>query len=114
MPYIRIETNVNVADEKSVAVLAAVVGAAATATEKPIKVFQGCLSSGLCMSMSGSHEPTAYVEFKTLGLGDKASALSAGMCAALKSELNIPGDRVYISFQLFDKSMWGKDGKTME
>ena len=113
MPYIRIETNVDATAEKAGRLLAALIEAASAASGKPAAFFQTCFAGSRPMNMGGSAAPTAYVEYKAIGLAvGQAKPLSAAICGVLKRELDVPGERVYISFQSFDASMWGKDGTT--
>ena len=112
MPYIRIETNTDATGAKADKVLAAIIDAVAATTGKPVKAFQGCLTGGLCMRMTGDAAPTAYVDYKSIGIDD-AKVIAAALCDALRNELGVPGDKVYISFQVFERTMWGKNGTTM-
>lgn len=65
------------------------------------------------MTMSGSTEPSAYIELKSINLAeDQTSFLSDNLCQQLSELLKIPADRIYIEFTNAQRHLWGWDKKT--
>jgi phenylpyruvate tautomerase len=64
--------------------------------------------------MSGSTEPAAFVEVKSIGgLSPEVNrALSKKICELLETELQIPAERIYITFQSFTADSWGWNSST--
>ncbi|WP_432736566.1 phenylpyruvate tautomerase MIF-related protein [Maridesulfovibrio sp. FT414] len=112
MPYVRVETNVEVgakADE-FVAKLSKVVSEAAGKPESYVMIL---FNDGLKMSFSGTLEPAALVTFKSLGLQeDRCAPIAERLCAFLARELRVHGKRVYIDFENLDGAMLGWDSRT--
>lgn len=111
MPYIRLQTNVRVTDGGSL--LGRLSSAAAAAIGKPEAYVQTALDGGRTMTFAGSDDPTAFIECKSIGLGEGQTAdISAVLCSFCAEELNIPEDRVYIEFTGAVGRMWGWRGGT--
>ncbi len=111
MPYLNIQTNIQVADE---AVLLA--QASATVAEmlgKPESYVMVHIESDAGLIFSGSDAPAAYLQLKSLGLPENQTAdYSATLCALLQQTLGIEAGRVYIEFSAPDRHMWGWNNGT--
>ncbi len=111
MPYLKIQTNQDVADKSGV--LKKLSALAAEALGKPESYIQTAFDARTEMTFGGTDAPTAFVICKSLGLTDaRTGALSGAICAFCESELSIPKDRVYIEFAGPPGSMWGWKGRT--
>ena len=65
------------------------------------------------MSMSGTTEPSAYIELKSINLAEnQTSLLSEKICQQLSETLKIPAKRIYIEFTNAQRHLWGWDKKT--
>lgn len=113
MPYIEIATNVDVDDNTARDLLSKASGLAGEMLGKPDKYVLARISPGQMLSHGASADPAALVTLKSIGLPkDKTGELSKKICAFLKAELGIEGDKVYIDFADLERSMFGWSSKT--
>ena len=111
MPMIRIQTNQDVQD--TAGVLKNLSSMAAGAIGKPETYIMTSLDSRVPMTFSGTGDPAAFVECKSIGLSESQTGdLSAAICGFCENELGIPNDRIYIEFASARGSMWGWKGGT--
>ena len=113
MPFLKITSSVEVPAEKRDALLAAVSKAAAEATGKPERYMMVALESGSIL-FAGKAGPAAFVDVRAIGgLTPEVNAkLSSQVCALLLKWLNVPGERVYLTFIDVPATHWGNAGKT--
>ncbi len=115
MPLLRIQTNITL-DPGACATLEQL--ASKTVSDilgKSEKYIMIIVETGVSMFFSGSREPLAYLELKSIGLpGERTQALSKDLCELIQRQLDIPSDRVYISFTDVARNMWGWNGATFE
>ncbi|MDX1698112.1 MAG: phenylpyruvate tautomerase MIF-related protein, partial [Thiohalobacterales bacterium] len=65
------------------------------------------------MQFAGSDEPLAYLELKSIGLPESATAdISGALCQLISSEAGVQPDRVYIEFTDAPRKMWGWNNST--
>lgn len=66
------------------------------------------------MLMGGTTGPTALVEVRSIGgLSPEINkALSKAICALLRSQAQIPSERVFLNFQVMEATHWGWRGDT--
>lgn len=113
MPYLKLSTNVSIAEAKAGELLKQLSFAVADVTGKPESVVQVAVAGGLRMYMDGSEEPTAHVEVKGINFTeDRARPMSEAVCKVLAAHLGIAGPRVYIAFDSYQGAMWGVNGRT--
>lgn len=113
MPYISMQTNVQMTGDQEGEVLAKLSAAIAKTTGKPESVVQAAVQSGLRMMMAGKEAPTAYVSVKGIGFPQSyAAETSAAVCRVLAEVAGIEGKRVYIAFDAYEGGMWGVDSRT--
>lgn len=111
MPYLKLQTNQELADET--ALLKKLSAKLAAELGKPETYIMTALESNLSLTFAGSTEPAAFVELKSIGLEETAtSQLSAVICDFISTELEISPDRIYIEFASVSGSMWGWKGST--
>ncbi|GAB6068334.1 phenylpyruvate tautomerase MIF-related protein [Methylothermus subterraneus] len=111
MPYLRIETNIELQPEQRRELLALASTEFAKALGKPESYMMAQLVAGADLIFAGTNEPAAYVELKSIGLKDPKE-LAKFACEWLRSQLNIPPQRVYIEFIDIDPQRWGWNGGT--
>lgn len=115
MPLIELDTSCELADAgKRQQVVGALSRLAAEGTGKPEQYVMACVRDKVAMTMGGQPGPCALVTVKGIGGLNKAvnQGLAGKISQLLQKELAIPADRVYITFQEFQASNWGWNGKT--
>ena len=111
MPYIKLNTNTEIADKPSV--LRKLSQIAAKETNKPESYVMIEVFDNRPMLFAGSDAPLAFLECKSIGLSEKqAKSLSAAISELLNTELKIPANRVYIEFSNAPAAFWGYNGST--
>ena len=80
---------------------------------KPETYVMTQLETPVAMTMSGTTEPTAYIELKSINLPeDKTTELSSSLCQHISDILDIKTNRIYIEFSNAARHLWGWDNKT--
>lgn len=75
---------------------------------KPEKFIMVAIEPVTDMLFSGSSDPAAFVELKSIGLPpEKITGLSATICTLLNEKLSLPPDRIYIEFTDSPGNMFG-------
>lgn len=114
MPYVRVETNIEVTEQQAGALLTELTAALSRITGKPESVVQVAVHDKVRMLMGGTVQPTAHVAVKGIGFRDEqAGPATEALCRIMASTLLIKGDRVFVTFESFSASMWGKDGRAL-
>jgi len=113
MPYLQIQTNVDVKPEQQAILLANASLMVANALGKPESYVMVALQANTPMLFAGTEQPTAFLELKSIRLPTGSTAeLSQKLCAFIENSLKIPKDRVYIEFMNAEASLWGWNGRT--
>ncbi len=111
MPYLKLSTNVEIAQPQEL--LAELSQLLARETGKPERYVMVEVTGGQAMLFAGSGQPLAYLECKSIGLSSsQAKALSATLATLLASRLSVAADRVYIEFSNAPAEFWGWNGST--
>jgi phenylpyruvate tautomerase PptA (4-oxalocrotonate tautomerase family) len=111
MPFVKLNTNVEVADKP--ALLRSLSHVAVKETGKPENYVMVEINDRSDMLFAGQHTPLAYLECKSIGLTEKqAKGLSAAFCQLVSTQLNIAADRIYIEFSNAPAAFWGYNGST--
>lgn len=113
MPFLRIQTNhpLTGADARSLA------GSASTLVAeqlgKPERYVMTSVETNPAMQFGGNDAPLAYLELKSIGLPESATAdISKALCELVTSATGIASDRIYIEFTDAPRKMWGWNGGT--
>jgi phenylpyruvate tautomerase len=113
MPYLKIQTNQRLDEAAQHALMKKASSAVAEQLGKPENYVMVTVQSGQAMLFAGSDGPLAYLELKSIGLPESATAtLSASLCSLIAQELDIEKNRTYIEFADAPRHMWGWDGGT--
>jgi len=113
MPLLRIQTNAAVDNERRDALLSRASQQVAEQLGKPERYVMVALESERDMLFAGSGEPLAFLELKSIGLPESATAeLSRCLCALMTEQLGIEAGRVYIEFTDAPRRMWGWNAGT--
>lgn len=110
MPYLNIVTNQTIVDEENL--LKSASQTVAEATGKPERYVMVALEPKSAMSFAGSTDPTAILDFRSLGLPADRKALSDALCSLIEQQLGIDGSRIYISMTDSERQNWGWDHST--
>ncbi len=111
MPYLKIQTNQQIAQQDEV--IKKVSGIIASQLGKSEKYVMVALEPDFRMSFAGSTEPAAFLQLKSIGLPEsRTKEISSTLCGFLEKELGIPQNRIYIEFTDVERSYWGWNGST--
>ena len=81
---------------------------------KPEHYVMVNLQVGQSLVFAGTDDPAAFGELLSIELSANATAsLSSQLCSFVSEQLDVPTDRIYISFVDVDRNRWGWNGKTL-
>ena len=113
MPYLSIQTNVEIPANEKVEIARRLSQTAAEMLGKPERYVMIALSDATPMLFDGNDAPLAYLQLKSLGLPETQTAeYSRTLCGLINSLLGIAPDRIYIEFSSPPRHMWGWNEKT--
>lgn len=113
MPYLSIQTNLNIPDESARRIVAKASAKLADLLGKPERYVMVNLIGDATLIFAGSGDPAAYVELKSIGLPENQTQhLSETLCSFLRQELDIDPQRVYIEFIDIPRKFWGWNNST--
>lgn len=110
MPYLNIVTNQSINDEA--ALLKAASSTVAKASGKPESYVMIAVEQKASMSFGGSTDPTAILDYRSLGLPSDRKAFSDALCSMIEQQIDVSGSRVYISMTDSERQNWGWDHST--
>ena len=110
MPYLNIVTNQTISDEA--ALLKAASKTVAQLSGKPESYVMIAIEQKASMSFGGSTEPTAILDYRSLGLPSNRKAFSDAMCTMIEQQIGVSGSRTYISMTDSERQNWGWDHST--
>lgn len=113
MPLLRLETNVQLAEEQQQALLSALSQTVAETIGKPEQYVMVALRPA-AMRMSGQPGAAVFAEVRSIGgLNGKVNqVLAQKVCGVLKERLGVSPDRVYLNFTDVSAADWGWNGST--
>jgi len=113
MPYLNIETNLELSPEQQTGLLKKASTAVAAMLGKPESYVMVGLQQRRQMLFAGSDAPLVYAELKSIGLPQqRTTELSAGLAELFSGEIGVEAGRVYIEFSDAERPMWGWNGGT--
>ena len=113
MPFLKIQTNLNVAEADLGTLLSKASQTVAEILGKPEKYVVVSFETNPNMLFSGNSDPLAYLELKSINLPcDSTTRYSQSLCDLINDELGVSKDRIYIEFANADRNMWGWNGAT--
>jgi len=113
MPYIKIQSAAPIQEQDKAALLKDASKLLAGLLGKPESYVMTAYQGAEAMTFAGDDSPCAFLEVKSIGLPQSATAsLSKELCDLVSGYLNIPTNRVYIEFANAPGAMWGWDGRT--
>jgi len=113
MPFLKITTSATIDSEQQSRFLKICSGLVSDHLNKSEQYVMVGMEPGSLL-MSGDEAPAAMVELRSLGglSPEKNKELSAAICDALETYLEIPAQRVFITFSEIDRSNWGWNSDT--
>lgn len=113
MPCIILKTNQSLSKEQQLDYCHSFSEKTAQLLGKPESYVMTLLETQVSMTMSGTTEPAAYIELKSINLPeDKTAELSSALCQHISTLLDINPKRIYIEFSNAQRHLWGWDSKT--
>ncbi len=113
MPCLIVKTNQSLTDEQQLACCHSLSEKTASLLGKPEMYVMVIVESQVNMTFSGTTEPTAYLELKSINLPEDAtSELSSELCQHIGTLLDVSADRIYIEFSNAQRHLWGWDSRT--
>lgn len=113
MPYLTITSNQDLDQRHQGELLRAASALVAARLSKPERYIMVAWQHRPAMLFAGSDQPLAYLELKSIGLPDDATAaLSSALCELMGEQLHVPAERVYIEFADAPRHLWGWNGGT--
>ncbi len=111
MPFIKLESNLNIPEERAAPLSRALVRAVSKLTGEAEKDLSVNLAGGRRMRMANTDDPIAHIEIKGVEYPkDKAQPLAEAISAIVEEQLGIPDDRIYIAVVSNRLSMWRVNG----
>jgi len=113
MPYLKIQTNVALADNDRNVV--------ATRASKLISQLLGksegyvmvAVEDAVTMLFAGGNDPAAYFELHSIGLSPEQAKECVGeLCGLAGGSLGVAVSRVYVNCRDAERTMWGWNGDT--
>ena len=113
MPLLKLETTVDLSEDKRKALLASLSKAVADTIGKP-EQYVMVVASPAAMLMSDAAGDAAFVDLRSIGglTDDVNRTLSQKLCGLLSATLGIPQNRIYLNFTDVEAGRWGWNGKT--
>ena len=113
MPFLRLQTNLELGQEKKSALTAMLSQKVSEWLDKPEDYVQVSLECSVSMRFAGTEDPTAFAEVRSLGFyGLNQNEITHALCECLQNECSIPQERVFINFVDMARENWGWNGKT--
>ncbi len=113
MPFLKIQTNQALPEADARALAKKASALVAEQLGKPEGYVMTSVEHNPAMTFAGSEEPLAYLELKSIGLPESATAgASRALCALVSDEANIDPARIYIEFADAPRKMWGWNSGT--
>lgn len=113
MPYLQIQTNIDIKAEQQADLLKSASKLVAKVLNKSENYLMVALQPKTPMLFAGTEQPTAFLILKSLRLPvENTQNLSQTLCSFIEEKLNIQKDRIYIEFINPEPSLWGWNGRT--
>ena len=113
MPFLRIQTNHALSDDTARTLAGKASGLVAEQLGKPERYVMVSVENNPVMQFAGTDAPLAYLELKSIGLPENATAeISGALCRLVASEAGVEPDRIYIEFTDAPRKMWGWNNRT--
>ena len=113
MPFLRIQTNTELSPSRAKALAAKASALVAHQLGKPERYVMTAVEHNPAMQFAGTDAPLAYLELKSIGLEETATAeASRVLCQLVATETGVDPERIYIEFSAAPRKMWGWNSGT--
>jgi len=113
MPFLKIQTNTELPPPRAKALAASASALVAEQLGKPERYVMTSVEHNSAMQFAGTDAPLAYLELKSIGLSESATAdASRALCQLVAAETGVEPDRIYIEFSDTPRKMWGWNSGT--
>jgi phenylpyruvate tautomerase PptA (4-oxalocrotonate tautomerase family) len=114
MPFVRLDTNQRIPEEKRASLCATLSRICAETLGKPERYVISVVQDQATILQGGLPGPAAFVEVRSIGgLSPPVNeALTQAICRLLAETLSIPGTRVNVNLIDMPATHWGVDGST--
>jgi phenylpyruvate tautomerase len=111
MPYLSIQTNINVSEEQRSDLAAAASKIVATQLNKPEAYVMTSFMPVQQMTLGGDKAATAFLELRSIGVPDaKRNPLCVELTKLVTARCGIPADRIFIVLEDVPARLWGYNG----
>jgi phenylpyruvate tautomerase PptA (4-oxalocrotonate tautomerase family) len=113
MPFLKIQTNRILPEEAAKALASKASALVAEQLGKPESYVMTSVENNAAMTFAGTDAPLAFLELKSIGLPESATAdASRALCELVSGETGIDAARIYIEFSDAPRKMWGWNSGT--
>ncbi len=113
MPYLKIETNVDLNYDEKEQLMAELSQLLSQLLKKPESYVMVSMQAATNMMFGGTTDPCSYLEFKSLGLPESSTPVfSEAVTKLISSKTGVNRDRIYVEFSSPQRHMWGWNGGT--
>jgi phenylpyruvate tautomerase PptA (4-oxalocrotonate tautomerase family) len=113
MPFLKIQTNQILTGDEAKSLASKASALVAEQLGKPESYVMTSVENNPAMTFAGTDAPLAFLELKSIGLPESATAgASRALCELLSSETGIDTARIYIEFSDAPRKMWGWNNST--
>jgi phenylpyruvate tautomerase PptA (4-oxalocrotonate tautomerase family) len=113
MPFLKIQTNHPLPEPEAKALAARASALVAEQLGKPERYVMVSVENNTAMQFAGTDAPLAFMELKSIGLPETATAdISSALCQLVAADTGIEPDRIYIEFSDAPRKMWGWNNST--
>jgi phenylpyruvate tautomerase len=114
MPYLSIQTNKTLPDEKQTELLGAASKIVASQLDKPESYVMASFAPAARMTYAGEASPTAFLELRSIGIPDlKRNSLSSALTDLVARNCEIDPDRIFIVLVDVNARFWSASGATV-
>lgn len=113
MPFLKIQVNSELAPGQAEKLAGEASRLVAGQLGKPERYVMVSVEHNPAMRFAGTAEPLAYLELKSIGLPESATAdASRALCALVAGATGTDPERIYIEFSDAPRRMWGWNSGT--
>jgi phenylpyruvate tautomerase PptA (4-oxalocrotonate tautomerase family) len=113
MPFLKIQLNSELEPGRAEALAGQASRLVAGQLGKPERYVMVSVEHNPAMRFAGTAEPLAYLELKSIGLPESATAdASRALCTLVSEATGTDPERIYIEFSDAPRKMWGWNSGT--
>jgi phenylpyruvate tautomerase len=114
MPYLSIQTNRALPDEKQTELLGAALKIVASQLDKPESYVMASFAPAERINFAGEESPAAYLELRSIGVPDaRRNSLSAALTDLVARSCEIKGERIFVVLVDVNARFWSVNGASL-